>query len=451
MKSSVVVLSVLAAGALGLAGGCGDDAGTGGVGATGGATSSTSDVTSTGASTTGQGGAGGAVACGTCFAGACQQAITDCGSDPDCASWLQCAQACFGMADPKACLDGCDAPALGVTAIDQVYACACGSCADWCTAEDACGRACNDGAPALDATVPPTLADTGLYVDGPSGEPQIASYARHYAPKYKLWSDGATKERWARVPLCTQIDTSNQDHWSFPVGTRLWKEFTRDGVRIETRMIYRYGPGYTDWGYATYQWDTSAPDDPSQAVSVTQGVMDANGTPQDIPPAPNACQQCHGKLEEHVLGFGAIELTHSIPGSVDIHQLSDEGILSVPAPPQGFPIPDGGDPVVGDALGYLHANCGGCHNTSMPFPDMRLRVLTTASTPEETDTYITAVNVATDVYQNEPYRIAGGDPAHSAIVERLSQGTMPPLGHELADMNGAAIVTAWVNTLPPPN
>jgi hypothetical protein len=95
------------------------------------------------------------------------------------------------------------------------------------------------------------------------------------------------------------------DHWSFPIGTRLWKQFTRDDVRVETRMLWRFGAGVGDWVMATYQWPLpvgNEPPDPELATLVSTGVMNANGTLHDIP-ATGACTNCHGKLSERVLGF----------------------------------------------------------------------------------------------------------------------------------------------------
>ena len=105
--------------------------------------------------------------------------------------------------------------------------------------------------------MPLTLADTGLCVDA----------ALH-----------ADRRRRARVPAAvravrrrrdeaaldlrcragTTIDTSDMDHWKFPVGTKLWKEFTRDGTRVETRLITKLladdtAPGA--WFYASYVWN----------------------------------------------------------------------------------------------------------------------------------------------------------------------------------------------------
>ena len=48
----------------------------------------------------------------------------------------------------------------------------------------------------------PNLAATGLYL--PSSD-ELASWARLYQPLYPLWSDGATKNRYAYIPTCSPI------------------------------------------------------------------------------------------------------------------------------------------------------------------------------------------------------------------------------------------------------
>ena len=450
MRSSFLVAGIWLSGAVALAGGCGDDTGTGGNASTG--TASPTAATTTAGPTSGTGGS--AATCGTCTASACTAEITACQADAECATWLTCKNACDTAADAKTCLDACDLAASGVAAFNAIYACNCTKCSSECAAEDACTRKCEDAAPVLaPGEVPNDLSLTGLYV-GQGADAQIASWAQPYEPKYKLWSDGAEKRRWVYIPGCKQIDTSDMDHWNFPVGTRFWKEFTRDGVRVETRLLYRFGDGDTDWKFATYKWNLDAPDDPSQALSLTGGEENANGTQHDIPNAPADCLNCHGKLKERVLGFGAIELTHdAIPGSLDIHQLSDAGILTVAAPAAGFPVPDDGTGVVSDALGYLHANCGGCHNENMAVPanfHMRLSVLET--TPEATGAYTTALNVVTTNYKvgQGYYRIAGNDASHSAIIERIHESSMPPIASEIPDSAGEDIIKAWDDTLPAP-
>ena len=81
------------------------------------------------------------------------------------------------------------------------------------------------------------LSATGLYVDTKKGD--LAPDVREYQPQYTLWSDGATKRRWLYLPPGTKIDTSDMDFWLYPVGTKAWKEFSRDGKRLETRLMHK--------------------------------------------------------------------------------------------------------------------------------------------------------------------------------------------------------------------
>ena len=61
---------------------------------------------------------------------------------------------------------------------------------------------------------------------------------------------------------------SEMDHWQFPVGTKLWKEFSRDGVLLETRLIERYGPGREDYWMGAFVWKA----DGSEAVYAVDGA-----------------------------------------------------------------------------------------------------------------------------------------------------------------------------------
>ena len=47
------------------------------------------------------------------------------------------------------------------------------------------------------------------------------------------------KRRWISLPPGSAIDASDPDAWAFPVGTRLWKEFSFGGQRVETRYMER--------------------------------------------------------------------------------------------------------------------------------------------------------------------------------------------------------------------
>jgi hypothetical protein len=142
---------------------------------------------------------------------------------------------------------------------------------------------------------------------------------------------------------------------------------------------------------------------------------------------------------------------------VTIGDLISEGVLS--DPPSGpFTVP--GNAVEQAALGYLHANCGNCHNSTangVVFPSMDVRLKTSDTDPTTTAAYTNLVNVmpALFVGQGCTYRIHGGDDADSCIHLRMSargnMDQMPPLGTAIVDTAGVSIIEAWIATLPPPN
>jgi hypothetical protein len=295
---------------------------------------------------------------------------------------------------------------------------------------------------------PALLSATGLYRDITTRK--LAAGVLPFTPQFPLWSDGAEKHRWVHLPGCAKIDTSDMDRWEVPVGTKIWKEFSFGGARVETRYLHRWGPDRSDYVFQAYQWNPGATD----ATPVPRdGVKDASGTQHDIP-GEWECVVCHGHAPQRVLGFSAIQLSHEGPG-LTITSLGAAGRLTVPS--AGFRVP--GDATTRAALGYLHGNCAHCHNASVegetftrPFS---LELLTTATTVEQTDAVATAVGVAPEkfVHPGITARIAAGDPARSAVVYRMSvrgsPDAMPALGSEAVDPTGLAAITAWIGALAP--
>ncbi len=133
--------------------------------------------------------------------------------------------------------------------------------------------------------LPATLSQTGLYADIGSGE--IASDAILYRPQFELWSDGAEKRRWFRVPPGTQIDTSDQNDWQFPVGTAVFKEFASQTRPLETRLLMRTGPGVRDGLGVSYVWQA----DGSDAIARADGAVAAPSFYRPQRRAPR-CQFC---------------------------------------------------------------------------------------------------------------------------------------------------------------
>lgn len=309
------------------------------------------------------------------------------------------------------------------------------------------------------------LSQTGLFTDIASET--LADNVMAYDPKFQLWSDGAAKRRWAYLPPGTQIDNTNQDEWKYPVGFKLWKEFSRDGVRIETRFIEklpdeRLEEGFEGWLATTYVWR----DDGSDAERTDAGLENAKGTEHDVP-KQEACGRCHDMRKEKPLGFSAVQLSHDGDGAT-LTSISSLGWLKVPAT-ENIALP--GDEATQQVLGYFHANCGHCHRKRTPsnnrVSSMLLWLETTElGSVEETPAYQALVNHNTESAQGSihDYRIVGGSPDESELIRRITERggspimadgeeinvPMPPLASELVDMDAVAKIRAWIETLPPP-
>jgi hypothetical protein len=77
-------------------------------------------------------------------------------------------------------------------------------------------------------------------------------------------------------------------------------------------------------------------------------------------------------------------------------------------------------------------------------------------TLEDTGLLRTAVNQRSTASSDLPvdYRISGGDIEQSAVrfrmTLRLHEDQMPPIGTEVQDDEGLAMIEEWIQSLPPP-
>ncbi len=285
---------------------------------------------------------------------------------------------------------------------------------------------------------PPRLAATGLYADFSTRT--LASGAVPFEPRWALWSDGAEKHRFVSLPEGAQIDTSDPDHWVFPVGTKLWKEFVVDGKLAETRYEEKTANG---WRFETYAWN----DEGTDATAAFWGVNKVAGTSHDVPWHFD-CTFCHGDPEAP-LGFTAVQ----VAGAVE--DLSRKGWLSAPLSQlEATPLP--GDDAARDALGVLSANCGGCHSDQGSQADkpLRLRLKGSDRSRAETGFFTTAVSrEATRTIDGRRVYVVPGDSEASLLVHRFgSRGIgaqMPPVGTTLQNEQGLATLKAFVDSLQP--
>ena len=309
-----------------------------------------------------------------------------------------------------------------------------------------------DATPELpDAAVgdPESLADTGLYSD--LENQVLAPGVVEYAVQWELWADGASKRRFVRLPEGELIDTSDMDFWVLPVGTKIWKEFSVDGTRVETRLLWKRGPALEDWFAVAFAWNAGG----TEAVAVPDGQRNVLDTTHDIPRATD-CGRCHERQPDFALGFSALQLDH-LEGDLNLGTLAAAGALSDPpggeAPYHALP----GDDTARAALGYLHGNCGGCHHAGSDIQEqtplqLRLAVATLGSV-EDTPAFTTAV----DQPEEKPLGgdvtaiIASGNHMASAVWVRMGirgeMTGMPPLASEQPDEDGRAAVAAWIDSL----
>ena len=320
-------------------------------------------------------------------------------------------------------------------------------------------------APQAGAGKPPqTLRETGLYANADALEADPRHLA--FSPQYPLWTDGAAKKRWISLPPGTTIDASDQDAWVFPVGTRLWKEFSFNGRRVETRYIERQADG--EWLYAAYAWSADGRETRLVSENGRPGAYElAGGRAHDIPGVSD-CKACHQGSPSRVLGFSALQLSPDRdPGAlhaelrpaatVDLASLIEKGlIVGLPKSLQSTPPRiTAASATERAALGYMHGNCGHCHNDRGSLQNIGLFLRAAAGAAVQP---AIASTVGQPVRKPAPgqspdavLRIKPGDPEKSGLVQRIgsrySALQMPPLGTELIDKEAVELIQRWVKEL----
>lgn len=311
--------------------------------------------------------------------------------------------------------------------------------------------------------LPERLSDTGLFE--PGSVDAVRPGNRSFTPQYPLWSDGATKLRWISLPAGRSIDASRAAAWDFPRGTKLWKEFSVNGRRVETRMIERLDDG--NWRFAAYAWNdnqsnaTLVPAEKSRKVSLPDGR-------RYTIPSEADCRACHEGAAAPVLGFSALQLSmdrdplapHAEPARADdlgLNELIAKDLLvGLPrelsdSPPRiAAPTPAGRA-----VLGYLHANCGQCHvdpklsGSAVPV-ELQLAL-------DPSDGTAGTRTIRTLLESESRYRSAGAADTRLIVPGTSRSGTllarmrsrdpriqMPPLGSAIPDLEAITLIENWI-------
>lgn len=286
------------------------------------------------------------------------------------------------------------------------------------------------------------LSDTGLYCS--VALDMMDKHAELFAPEVPLWTDGADKSRYLRLPPGTKIETSDMDNWVFPVGTKVWKEFRFSGKKVETRLLEKRGEN--NWFMVAFQWNA----DQTEAYPVPEGVVNANGTFHDIP-SVSQCAACHMRVADALIGVSPLMLADASVWGVTLAELVREGRLTKnPERPVRFP----GNGPTSKALAYFYSNCSHCHRGSSAPEGLQLWTSVNDVRPEDTAVYRTAVNQDLTHWVEHGYvkRVVPKAPNESGVMARMStrvpDDQMPELGTERVDPQGLSLIRAWIEQLP---
>ena len=277
---------------------------------------------------------------------------------------------------------------------------------------------------------------------------QAVDNLRYFEPTYSLFSNKADKRRWIYIPSGSKIDSSNADGWIYPVGTILWKEFSLDGRKIETRQLEKMkaGTGPSAWRTSIYLWreDQLDADFSSDGRTTPFNVRYefSNHTQRYSVPTASSCNMCHRGATDMSLGFSYLNLSGDSKPGLRLADLSKNGWLGTDLTKP--------DQIMGSekdqkVLGYLHMNCASCHNPRgyASYMFHMNHVSGTTELKQET------------AYKNtvgKGYRtlIHPGDPARSFIFERLSNGSMPPdfaVQKHGIDETAKSMMYEWIDSL----
>lgn len=317
-------------------------------------------------------------------------------------------------------------------------------------------------APADPPRPPRRLSETGLYSTDRPGV--VDARNRAFAPQYPLWSDGMSKKRWIYLPPGAAIDAADVNAWRFPAGTRLWKEFSLNGRKVETRLLWKATPA--QWVFATYLWNEDGTDALLAPDEGVPGIIEVAPGRRHSIPSRNDCAACHGARDPRPLGFTALQLStdrdpHALhgeplqPGSITLRELVEADLLTpdrtdlLTTPPRIRT----NSAATRSVMGYLAANCGVCH-------DGRGEIAALGPVIRQADLLQDADAVArTLAGQLTTWQIPGsaqgstvlvhpGDPERSAVLVRMRSRSpssqMPPLGTVVRDQQAVDAIARWI-------
>lgn len=283
------------------------------------------------------------------------------------------------------------------------------------------------------------LSETGC-VD-PSNPWEPAAGTIPYGLRAPFWSDGAEKTRWFALPDGASVEVGADGDMEFPIGSVLAKRFELDGERVETRLLVRHDDG--TWAGYSYRWNEAQDD---AQLLPAGGSREVGGTTWSFPSRAE-CLSCHTAAAGRALG-PEVDQFHGVSdlplaGVADqLATFRDAGVVSGAAV-AAVPMADVHDDASLDvrARSWLHSNCAMCHQPDGPGRadfDVRLRT---------EDIGLCDVVARDGLGVDGALLIDGVDADASVLVQRIDTrgaSMMPPLGSNVVDSDGVALIRAWI-------
>ena len=328
---------------------------------------------------------------------------------------------------------------------------------------------------------PQLLSQTGAFTDLQSLD--VNSGCLPYVLNEPFWSDAAIKTRWMCIPndgnpnsAAEQIDFTLEGDWEFPTGAVLIKHFElgvdesnpNATTRLETRFIVKTDDGH--YG-VTYRWNAAGTDAVLLAGS-EERVVEIE-TPQGIReqiwefPSPAGCAECHSSAAGAALGTSTRQLnrdfTYPSTGQTgnQIETLNALGLLStnlgtgqlldaLDGATTLTPSDDTSASLEERALSYLDANCSACHRPGGVRGEFDAR----STTPLNQQNLINGSLAESLGIAGEAVIVPGRPDLSIAHVRANSVNqsfSMPPLAKNLIDVEGTALLAAWIESLDSPD
>jgi len=317
---------------------------------------------------------------------------------------------------------------------------------------------------------PALLSRTGAFNDVRTLTPNSSLIP--YELNVPFWSDGAIKARWIAVPnektSAQKIGFAPTGGWTFPSGTVFVKHFelaTDEAKpdkrrRLETRLLVRDSTGGV-YG-ATYKWRADGSDADLLQTNLSEEILikTAGGsrTQTWYYPSRQDCLVCHNPNAGGVLGVKTHQLNRDTTYSSGVrdNQLRawnrvglfepklDEADL--PHLAKLAPADDASLALEDRARSYLDVNCAYCHRPSGTVAGFDARY----DTPLGKQLLIEGP-VLIDQGMDHARAIVPKDVRRSIIFLRADSHEamkMPPLGRNVVDEKGMALLRQWIESLP---